>query len=136
MPEIVDIEAVVATYLRDLDFRARATPPDESNRGEPWIQVELVSGPSDDVIPVDWFVAFTVQLACYAGRSGGQPEANRQGFGVRAALDLMPKVAFDDAVVTAVKFVGMNRTPDEHMEPARERYMLDALIHAHPKIGS
>lgn len=135
MTEIVDIEALVATYLRDQGFRARATSPDEAHRVEPWVEVELLNAPSDDQIPVDYFIGYLVQFGCYAGASGGQPEANHLAYAVRAALDLLPKVSFDDAVVTSVKFLTMPRVPDTAMEPARERYMLDVRIHAHPKLN-
>ena len=134
MSEIVDIEALVATYLRDAGFRARATQPDKEHRVDSWVEVMLVSAPSDDQIPVDYFIGFLVQFSCYAGATGGQPEANRLVHDVRAALDLLPKVSFDDAVVTSVKFLTMPRIPDTAMEPARERYVLDARIHAHPSV--
>lgn len=133
---IVDIEALAATYLRDENFRARNTKPDEEHRVEPWVEIHLVNAPSDDVIPVDYLIGFLIDFNCYAGQNGGQPEARGLVGAVRDALDLMRKTSFDDAVVTSVKFLSMPRVPDTEMEPARERYVLTARIHAHPKAGS
>lgn len=136
MSEIVDIEALTATYLRENDFRARNTPPDETHRAESWVEIHLINAPSDDVIPVDYLVGFLVDFNCYAGQNGGQPEAKALVSSVRSALSLMRTTSFDDAVVTSVKFVSMPRVPDTEMEPARERYILTARIVAHPKAGS
>lgn len=135
MSDLVNIESLVSGYLRDQDFRARVSPPDESHRGESWVEYSLINAPSDDIIPVEWLTGFMLDFRCYAGATGGQPEAHDLVYAVREALALLPKTSFDDAVVTQVKFLAMPYVPDTEMEPARERYVLTARIYAHPNSG-
>ncbi len=99
---------------------------------EPWVQVTWLSATNAAMLPVDHLTTSLVQLDCYAGKEGGQPEAKLLARTVRAALDVMPDSDFEDIEVTAVRFVGFLRAPDiEGYEPARERVILTAEVTAH-----
>lgn len=131
---MINIEKLVADYLRDaLEVRVVAKTPD--HRDERWVKLTMIGAPSDPVSSVDHLVEYFVQLDSYAGGEGGQPEAMETAIAVRGALHAMPDQGFDDAVVSSVRFSSMNRLPDVAFEPARERVVLDALIHAHPVNG-
>lgn len=138
--ELVNIEALTATYLRDLNIRARATAPDQDHRVDPWVEITLINAPSPEDVPVDWLVDYMLDFGCYAGEEGnagaGQPGAHALVHEVRAALSVLPNTVNEYGVVTAVKMLAMPRVPDNDMEPARERYVLTARITAHPKRGS
>lgn len=129
---IPDIEKIVATQLRAdsavIALAARIVGKTPSSIGDPWVRVTQLDGPSDGV--TDRLVAFLVQLDCYAGSDGGQPEANLLGRTVRASLRSM-RGSVADAVVTGHRIVSDARIPDTAFEPARERRVVTVEIWAH-----
>lgn len=136
---IVDIEKLVAGYLRDhedieaLDTRIRATTPGAQTGGTvlPWVRVTMLD--TRRVTRSNWLINYLVQLDVYAGATGGQPEAVLHARTIDDVLDRMPG-PHDDGVVTKVT-TSMLRLPDGDFEPARERIVLTAEIHAHPVPG-
>lgn len=134
---IADSERAVSHYLLDdedvaalVGRRIVGKPPDSQD--EPWVQVTWLTAANDANLPVDYLTTSLVQLDCYAGKMGGQPEAKLIARTVRAALDEMPEETFDEIEVTAVRFVGFARVPDtQGFEPARERVIITAQVTAH-----
>ena len=130
---ILDIERIVNDYLRghpDVDARVRSNPPETTV--DAWVQTRLLAAEEAGNAPVEHLVAYLLQLDCYAGRDGGQPEANDLARAVRAALTEMSGV-HGGAVVGGARIAGHIRLPDDDgFEPARDREILTARIHAHP----
>ena len=130
---VPDIEKVIAYYLRNHDgvtgTGARVVGKTPEDLSKPWVRVIRLDGQQND--PADHVTGFLVQLDCYAGKGGGQPEANLIGRTVRAALRDMPGGSHTGAVVTATRVVGDARIPDPDISPTRERVVLTVEVVAH-----
>jgi hypothetical protein len=131
---IPDMEKVVSDYLRaDPNVQAvasRIVGKTPATTTEPWVRVTQLDAANDPTSRVEHLIAYLMQFDCYAGSEGGQPEANLLGRIVRASLILMPGV-HDSVVVSSTRIVSDPRIPDTDFEPARERRILTARIHAH-----
>lgn len=126
------IEKIVSDHLRShadvQTLGARVVGKTPENTDTPWVRVTQLGGRDEDV--PGHFVSYLVQLDCYAGKSGGQPEANLLQRTVRAALTEIGGV-HGDAVVSGAMVVNAARIPDEDFEEARERFALTANVWAH-----
>lgn len=134
MAQIVDIQAIVADYLRPITgTRVVAFPPAETETS--WVLVTLISAPQDADSPVDHLVAFSMQFDCYAGAQPetkpGMPEASDLGRVVREALTEMDQADHDDAEVTACRISNDFTLLDTDLKPARARRVITATIWAH-----
>lgn len=134
---IVDMEKVASRWLREhpavvaLGARVVGKPP--GDRSTCWVQVRELNAPSDPRSQADHLVTHMLQLDCYAGAAGGQPEANLLGRTVRAVLKRMEGFHDDEAAVGGVRIVGFAHVPDpDGFEPARERRIITAMVTAHP----
>lgn len=131
---IPSAEQVVGDYLREhagvaaLGARIVGTTPRDTD--QPWVRITLLGDPSVDD-PADHLVAGYLQLDCYAGRDGGQAEADMLRRTVRAALGDIATASHVDAVVTGATVGGTLRLPDQDFEPARERYVVSATVWLH-----
>lgn len=130
----VDIEKVLSDFLRThpdltgLQTRFVGKTPDST--GTSWVRVTRIDGNQTD--PADHLTSFLVQLDCYAGKTGGQPEANTVARHVRAAIVALAGSALDGAVIGATRIVGDLRAPDnEFGTPPRDRVILTVEIWAH-----
>lgn len=134
---IIDSEKVLSDYLREhppieaLDARVLGKNP--ARRDTPWIRVTQLDASAVNASRTDHLVEYFVQADCYAGSEGGQPQANLLARTAREALRVLPAADLDGVVVTSVEFIGMLRLLDTDFEPARERVMLSALVHMHPR---
>lgn len=137
---IIDIEKLLGPYLRShADIAAltsRVVVQTPENKDTPWIKMTLLDAANEFGMTPDYLITYMMQFDCYAGRSGGQPEANTLGYTARAALNAAAGQRLSStagtAVVTRVRFSNMARVPDpDGFEPARDRVILDALITAH-----
>lgn len=135
---IPDAEKLVSDYLRDVPEvaaivgrRVVGKSPGVDGTAEPWVLLRQLGAPSDPRSKVDHLVAFILQLDCYAGADGGQPEANLLGSTVRGALMAMPGETFTGAVVSRVVINGDARIPDVTYETARERRIVTATVWMH-----
>lgn len=127
---IPDGEKVVADYLRehpDLDVRVVSKTPEDT--AQPWIRITQLDGPSK--LHPEHLVPFWLQYDCYAGATGGKPEASLIARQARAALAVINKANHAGAVVTGAEITGDARIPDTEFEPARERRVLTATVYAH-----
>ena len=133
-----DVEAITATYLLAHDDiealvgdRIGGRHPHRTTT--PWIKVVQIG---DTVTSRSThLVSAYLQFDCYGGRDidTAQGEASLLARTLRAALNDMPEATHNGAVVTGVVFTGNRRVPDPDVgTPARERYILDATIYAHP----
>lgn len=128
---IPDAEAVVTVYLRDVTGEqiVGKTPSDIST---PWVRITQLNAINEADSRPERLINFVLQLDCFAGKEieGAQEEAADLARSVRSALAEM-EGQHGDAIVTAVRFAGMPRIPDDSIEPARERYMLTAHVYMH-----
>lgn len=126
---MLDGEKLVAGYLRDDGLRVVGKTPDSTATA--WVRLTQLDA-RDLSEPKDHLVSYLLQLDCYAGKTGGQPEANTLGLAVRAALRDLPEAVLDDAVVAEARIVGHARIPDTEFTPARERVVVTVDVRAHP----
>lgn len=132
---VPDAEKIVSDYLRENPAVAaivgrRVVGKTPSSISEPWVRLTQIDDPSVDGHRSDHLIAFNLQLDCYAGAEGGQPEATNLSRAVREALRVMPSASLD-AVVTGVDAHHGFRSPDADYEPARERVIRLATVYMH-----
>jgi hypothetical protein len=126
---IPDIERLASDYLRSaVATRVVGKPPED--RETAWVQVTQLDATNDPSSPPEHLIGFLVQFDCYAGKKNGQPEVTTLGRSVRAAVVAMPGT-YGQTVVTSARIVGDIRTFDPDIEPARDRRIITARIHAH-----
>jgi hypothetical protein len=127
---IANAERIVSDFLRErLSVRVVGQPP--GNTTTSWVRVTQLSAVADGDDPTGHLVDHYLQLDCYAGREGGQPEAMTLGMQVRDALWEITEADPDDAVVTAGRADGPFHNPDDSFEPARERGIVTAHAWMH-----
>ena len=130
---IPDVEAMVGTVLRDDESVAEIAGDRVGGRtpttiDDPWIRITQIA---DEKISRGLiFVRVDVQVDCFgsSNRANAHAEASQLARYARAALDAMPEIEFEDAVVSAVQFGPMSRVPDGSMEPERERFVFRASV--------
>jgi hypothetical protein len=127
----VNIEKTVANYLRDdsavadlVGRRVVSEQPDDTD--SPWVLLTQLDGPQAASDPADHLREAYLQLDCYAGLEGGQPEAVAIADAVRKAIIRIDK-AEHDVVVTAGRINGDSRVPDEAFKPWRQRTILRGI---------
>lgn len=129
---VVDVERLVSDYLRThadiiaLGTRIVGKTPDSKTTS--WVRVTELSAPQ--VNQPDHLVESLMHFDCYAGATGGQPEANNLYRAVRAVLGTLPGTHALGAV-TGVRIIGGPRDLDTDIEPARDRRILTAYIWSH-----
>lgn len=132
---VPDIEKLVSDHLRGyLGVRVVGQPP--ASKDTSWIQVVQLNASQGD--QADHLVEFYLQLDCYAGKDGGQPEANQLARQARAVLvNLNGKVDYtvggnpESAVIGRIEINGDARIPDGDFEPSRERRILTCSVWGH-----
>lgn len=132
---VPDAEKIVSGYLRThtsiTALGARIVGKTPSSTDEPWVRVTQLDDRALGAHRADSHHEFYLQFDCYAGQSGGQPEASTLSRTVRAALAEIQGATLD-AVVAGVDFRSHARIPDTDVdEPARERFVLTALVYMH-----
>lgn len=134
-----DFEAIVASYLLEYpDITGittrigTRTPP---NTDQPWVRIRQLAEQPDRTSPALHNTEAYMQFDCYGSndRSSAHQEAVVLARVVQAALHVLPQVTDVDCVVSRVYFGSLSHVPDADFEPARERYILTAYIHAHPR---
>lgn len=127
---IPDAERLVGEYLRahpDVTARVVGRTPGKNASDPAWIRLTQLDAADDPTSGQEHLIGYLLQLDIYAG---GQPEVWTLARAVRAALHAMPGT-HGDIVITAVRFTGMARIPDQDFEPARERVVLTTTVYAH-----
>jgi len=133
---MIDIEKLLTEYLKD-ETEHRIVGEVPASTGTAWVKVVLLDT-DDRTRPTDYLLRYFVQLDCYAGKDGGQGEAQGVAADVRAAIMDLPQ-ADVDATVTCVIMRGPRRVPDTAFETARQRYVLEAELYvseAEPNVHS
>lgn len=133
---IPSAEKIASDYLRDhadiVALGARVVGKTPSDTADPWIRVSLIDARNESGSKTDYQLSHYLQLDCYAGADGGQPEASTLTRTARTVLHGMPDASIAGVEVTQVTFAGMARVPDTDVdEPARERYVLTAVVRGH-----
>lgn len=130
---MIDAELVTVTYLDGI-LDAAVVPETPDDTSEPWVKVIQIDSAQISGMDADTFNVYFLQLDCYPSGDGveHQEEASDLARETRAALVAMPDATHTDAVVTAVRFGGSRRMPDEEFEPPRQRYIISANVYAHP----
>jgi len=130
-------EKVISDYLREdpgvaalVDRRVVGKTP--ASTDNPWVRVTELDDRAVGGSRSDHLHEFYFQFDCYAGKDGGQPEANLLKRTVRKALVEMSEADHEGAVVSGVDIRGSARLPDDDVdEPARERFVLTANVWMH-----
>lgn len=126
---IPDAEKVISKHLRDeTDERVVGKTPE--NTDESWVRLTLLDDPAVDGARHEHLIEAFVQLDCYAGREGGQPEANLLSRAIRAGVVDMPNHEHEDVTVTGAT-ARRRRSPDPEFAPARERVIVTARVWMH-----
>lgn len=134
---IPDAERIVGDYLRGhpdvmaLDARVSSRLPTSFTR--PWVRLTQLDATNVTGGPVEHLVLYYLQLDCYAGETASNPqlEASDLSRAVRAVLFALGGKVVAGTTVSQVAFTSHARIPDDSMEPARERYVLDTEIRMH-----
>lgn len=125
---MIDAERVIGRYLRENDVeRVVGKTPDDTGTG--WVRLTQIDAEADH--RADYLGAHYLQFDCYAGRDGGQPEANQTGYQVRRLLVDAHNRVLVGGTVTGVSVRGPSRVPDDDFKPARERTIVTATVWAH-----
>lgn len=127
-------EKVLSDYLRAhadiaaLDARVVGKTP--SNTQTPWIRLTQLDAP---LHRVGRHGEFFCQLDCYAGKDGGQPEANLLARTAAAAIVELDQSNYqaDGTVISGASASIGPRIPDEDFEEARERFVVTARVWMH-----
>jgi hypothetical protein len=126
---IPDAEKVISKHLREqADLRVVGKTPEDTDQG--WVRLTLLDDPAVAGSRHEHLIEAIVQLDCYAGRTGGQPEANLLSRATRAAIVEMHEHEHDEAVVTGAT-ARRRRSPDPTFTPARERVIVTARVWMH-----
>lgn len=129
---VPDVERLVSDYLRThaditaLNTRIVGKSPESKTTS--WVRVTELDSPQ--VNQPDHLVESLMQFDCYAGATGGQPEANTLARTVRAVLGTLPGT-HSGGVVSGVRVLGGPRQLDTDLEPARDMKIVEALVWAH-----
>lgn len=133
---IPDGEKIVGAFLRAraevaaLDARVVGKTPEDTS--DPWVRLTELDAKPIGGHRSDYAQEFYFQLDCYAGKSGGQPEARLVGRTVRALMmHELRAASHSGAVVTGADLRSSRRDPDDDFEPARERMILTFLVWMH-----
>lgn len=131
-----DVERIVSDALRaDPAVAAivgrRVVGKTPADTRQPWVRVTALDDAATDP-DTEHLLGVLLQLDCYAGEDGGQPEAAALSRAVRYALRDLPHSEAAGAVVTAVRNQRGARIPDTTEEPARERWIREAVVYIHP----
>jgi hypothetical protein len=128
-----DVEKIASDYLRThadivaLNTRIVGKTPDLKTTS--WVRVTELNG-SQVGLP-HHLQESLMQFDCYAGATGGQPEANTLAKTVTAVLVTLPGTR-TGGVITGVQILGGPRQLDTDIEPARDYKIITALIWSHP----
>lgn len=129
MTEVPDSEKVISKHLRK-QTEARLVGKTPENTDEPWVRLTLFDDPAIEGSRTDYAIEAYVQLDCYAGEDGGQPEANSLSREIRAAIVDMPNHEHADAVVVSGATARRRRSPDATLQ-GRERVIVMARVWMH-----
>lgn len=127
---IENFEKLVSDYLRD-EAEARVVSKTPDSTSASWVRLTLINAPQEDL--ADHHTGYDVQLDCYAGADGGQPEAMSVAAAVRGALVTIADHDFTGAVASGSMITSFSRVPDTAIEQARERVIITATIYAHAR---
>jgi len=133
-----DANVLVITYLYQRDdvvaLTDRIGTRAPKNLDTPWVRITLLDDQPATRSQALHLTTALLQLDCYGGadRDAAQREASLIGRTLREAIVAMPGVEHQGAVVTRARAGSLRSVPDPSMDPARERYILDAEITFHP----
>lgn len=133
-----DVEAVLIAYLLDhADVAAivgsRVASRTPRTLDDPWVRVTLVVDEPERKSSALHLLHAHMQIDCYAGEphDGSQAEASTLARTVREALHAMPSASSAETVVSAVTGLSIHPQPDDTLNPARERYIVQGVVHCH-----
>jgi hypothetical protein len=126
---VPDAEKVLSKHLRE-HTDARVVGKTPQNTDDAWVRLTLLDDPAVDGARHERLIEAYVQLDCYAGEEGGQPEANNLSREVRAGIVGMPEYAHADGVVVTGATARRRRSPDATFD-GRERVIVTARVWMH-----
>lgn len=128
----VDGEKLLSNFLRTHasivaeDTRIVGRTPGQTD--DSWVMVTQLGGGQTDM--ADHLIDCYFQIDCYAGKAGGQPEANSLAAAVRTALRDVAGT-HSGGVASPAWINDQSRVPDEDLEPIRERVILTVSVPIH-----
>lgn len=126
---MIDSEKILSKYLRDqTGERVVGKTPEKTD--DSWVRLTLLDDPAVEGHRSDHLIEAYVQLDCYAGKDGGQPEANELSLAIRAALVDIPNHTLEGATATGAT-ARRRRSPDPEFTPSRERVIITARVWLH-----
>lgn len=126
---MIDVEKVLSKYLRD-QTKERIVGKTPESTDTSWVRLTLLDDPAVEGHRSDHLIEAYVQLDCYAGKSGGQPEANNLSLTIRQALVEIADHTLEGATASG-SFPRRRRSPDPEFTPARERVIVTARVWMH-----
>lgn len=128
---IPDAEAVANAYLAevlDIDRIGASTPTDLA---QPWIRTTLINGPKEAKSTPAHLMIFHLQFDCYAG-AGRNKRAEASDL-ARGVWDALESIAGKRSGVTVngAQLIGIKPMPDDSIEPARDRFIVEANVYMH-----
>lgn len=127
---IPDAEAVVNTYLAEalgIDI-GTSTPTDLS---EPWVRTTLIVGSKEPKSTPAHLIPFHLQFDCFAGEGRNRrAEASDLARELWAALEVVPATR-GETTINGASLIGIKPMPDTSIEPARERFIVEATVWMH-----
>lgn len=128
---IPDAEAVANAYLAevlDFDRIGTSTPNDLS---KPWVRTTLINGPKEAKSTPAHLMIFHLQFDCYAGEGRNRrDEANDLARNLWDALEDISGTR-SGVVVNGAQLLGIKPMPDDSIEPARARFVVEANVAMH-----
>lgn len=127
---MIDAERLAVAWLAaDPDVGARVSTLHPSSLEEPWVLVRLIDDRPDPSTSALAVGTAYLQVDCYAGTGGSQATARDLARAARARLHAMDG-AHDQGVVYAVTGLSIRPQPDTDMNPAGERFIVEAQVYA------
>lgn len=134
-------EAILVRYLRGVPAVVARVGADETrigtrhptDRTKPWLRLTRIGGTPSSSRPL-YLDRPLIQLEAYGGaaEATSQDEAHALTQACRAWLPLAEEADHTGGVITAVRLGNTLRLVDHDFTPARERYLTDATVYAHP----
>jgi len=137
--EILSMTGLLRSYLLEdeavtaITTQIAHSSPAESDRVRPWVRITQLDARNETRDErIEHLVNYYMQLDCYAGANNRFTEAEDLNRAVRAALVRMPEHTLEGVVVSSVVVASNPAPADTDLTPARQRFILEVEILAHP----